>query len=104
VPENRRESTRYTANIETTLIVGEEALEVTITNLSLGGAMIEGVDKLPMDTSVEVTFSIPTHDVPIKVDGVVRWATETGVGVQFSSLRARETWSLNKYFEQISTD
>ena len=104
VPENRRESTRFTVNIDATMVVGEEALEVTFTNLSMGGAMVEGVDRLPMHTQVDVTFSIPTHDEPIKVSADVRWATDTGVGIQFSNLRARETWSLNKLFEQLSNE
>ena len=102
--ENRRQSTRFPVNIDATMIIGEDAHEVLFTNLSLGGAMVTGVDRLPMDTKVEVTFSIPTHEEPINVGADVRWTTETGVGIQFSNLRARETWSLNKFFESLSAE
>ena len=84
------------------MAVGDDMVSVRFANLSLGGALVTGVDKLPMGTKVTVSFSVPTLDQPISVEGTVRWASEGVIGLQFSNLRARETWSLNKYFEQLS--
>ncbi|MBT8492206.1 MAG: PilZ domain-containing protein [Deltaproteobacteria bacterium] len=100
--DNRRTSTRYPVEIDATLRVGEQALEVQLLNLSIGGAFFGGLDKLDMGTQVQVSFRIPTHDETIEVAATTRWSTDLGVGVQFGSLRAREVWSLNKFFESLS--
>jgi hypothetical protein len=101
--DNRRSSTRYPVDIEATLTVGEQTLEVQLINISIGGAFIGGIDRMGMGTQVQISFRIPTHDEPIAVAATTRWSTELGVGVQFGSLRAREVWSLNKFFESLSS-
>jgi hypothetical protein len=54
-----------------------------------------------MGTRVKIRFRVPAHDQPIEVGAQVRWSTEDSIGVQFDGLRAREVWSLNKYFEKL---
>lgn len=75
--------------------------EVSLQNLSLGGAFIAYDGRLPMGKRVEISFAIPTQEQPIAVGGQVRWASDSGAGLQFDGLRARDVWSLNKYFEQF---
>ena len=101
--DNRRTSTRYPVEIDATFRVGEQTHEVQLLNLSIGGAFIGGLDRMDMGTQVHVSFRIPTHDEPLEVAATTRWCTELGVGVQFGSLRAREVWSLNKFFESLSS-
>ena len=99
--DNRRSATRHDCSIAVSLDLEGKTLETVMGNLSLGGAYIALGYRLPMGTQVSLTFRIPTHDEAIKVGGHVRWATDSGVGVQFDGLRAREVWSLNKYFEKL---
>lgn len=99
--DNRRSATRHDCSIAVSLELDGKTIETVMGNLSLGGAYIALGYRLPMGTQVRLTFRIPTHDEPIKTGGAVRWATESGVGVQFDGLRAREVWSLNKYFEKL---
>ena len=99
--DNRRSATRHDCNIAVSFEHEGKVIETVMGNLSLGGAYIQLGHRLAMGTQVKLSFRVPTHDEPIKVGGHVRWATESGVGVQFDGLRAREVWSLNKYFEKI---
>ncbi len=100
MPDNRQ-SVRHSVNLTATVVVGGETHQSKLLNLSLGGALMTHADRLPMGDRVEVEFSIPTQKEPIVVGSAVRWSTETAIGVQFDGLRAREVWSLNKYFETL---
>ena len=70
-------------------------------NLSLGGALMTCDGDIKMGQKVLVTFNIPTHSSAIEVGAAVRWASDGTVGVQFDGMRAREVWSLNKFFETL---
>lgn len=100
--DNRRTSTRYPVDLDATATVGDQTHQVHLENLSLGGAFLTGLERLGIGTTMDFTFSIPTHESPINVNATVRWSTDLGVGIQFGSLRAREVWSLNKYFEDLA--
>lgn len=97
----KRTSVRHDVSLTATLVVGGETHQTEILNLSLGGALIAHHERVANGERVLVTFNIPTHDKPIEVGGSVRWASETALGIQFDGLRAREVWSLNKFFESM---
>ena len=99
--ENRR-STRHPVNIPATVEVDGTSHESVIHNLSLGGGHFGFESRLPMGTRVNVSFRIPNLEQPITVGGAVRWAAPVGIGVQFDGLRAKEVWSLNKFFDTLS--
>jgi Tfp pilus assembly protein PilZ len=101
VTDNRRSATRHDVSIAVTVKVDDDLLETEMRNLSLGGALVAMARRLPMGTQVTVRFRVPTHDQAIEVGARVRWSTDDGVGLQFDGLRAREVWSLNKYFETL---
>lgn len=101
MPSNRRLSTRHTVEISATVEVDGESLNGTLENLSLGGAYLLVDRRLSMGARVELAFRIPTHEEPIVTGASVRWSSETAAGLQFDGLRAREVWSLNKYFEGL---
>jgi hypothetical protein len=102
VPDNRRSSTRHDVELFASVTVDGASQEVRLQNLSLGGAFISYEGRLPMGKQVSISFTIPTQEQPIEVGGQVRWASDTGAGLQFDGLRARDVWSLNKYFEQFA--
>ena len=99
--DNRRSATRHDVSIAVTVTLDGKTVESEMRNLSLGGAYLALGHRVPMGSFVKVRFRVPTHEEPIEVGSHVRWATDTGVGVQFEGLRAREVWSLNKYFEKL---
>ncbi len=82
----------------------EAAVACTVVNLSLGGALVSFEKKIPMGARVHIVFSIPTLPAAaeaIDIGATVRWADQSGIGIQFDGLRARDVWGLNKYFEQL---
>lgn len=98
--DNRRTSTRYDVWIEAKMTINGTTADVTMTNLSLGGALVAGT-KQPMGARAQINFSIPTLEKVIEVGATVRWSDAKGIGLQFDGLRAQEVWALNEYFKQL---
>jgi hypothetical protein len=101
VTDNRRSSTRHTVSIPAKLTIDGAARDATMTNLSLGGALVEAGTKLAMGKRLQINFRVPTMEEPIDIGATVRWADAKGVGIQFDGLRARDVWALNEYFKQL---
>ena len=99
--QDKRSSTRHDVALPVTISIGSQTFERQIDNLSLGGALISHDSRLPMGARVQLAFKVPTQEQAIEVGGAVRWSTELAAGVQFDGLRARDVWSLNKYFELL---
>ena len=74
-------------------------------NISLGGMYVETAEVLPLQTTVQIRFRVPTQPEPIDVTGEVRWVERggpgqaAGMGVRFHGLRARDVWALNRFFQ-----
>ena len=100
--DNRRSATRHDVSIAVTVTIDGKTIESEMQNLSLGGALVMVGYRAAMGTQVKLRFRVPTHEEAIEVGGHVRWSTDSAAGVQFDGLRAREVWSLNKYFEKLS--
>ena len=101
--DNRRSSFRHSVDlaVRVTLAGQPQATDQRLGNLSMGGAYIFGMP-LQMGQRLNVAFSIPTQESVIEVGAVARWLGDDGVGIQFDGLRARDTWALGKYLEQLS--
>jgi hypothetical protein len=104
VPHNRRSSTRHDVDLPVSAEVGGQSVETKLQNLSLGGALLAWEGQVALGDRMEISFRIPTLENPIKVGGAVRWCGGGSVGMQFDGLRAREVWSLNKYFETLPSE
>lgn len=99
---NRRGQTRYDVVVDAQLTVDGTTVDRTINNLSLSGCHLVHDERIGIGTRVQVSFRIPNHEDPIQVGGAVRWSGEEGAGIQFDGLRAKEVWSLNKFFESMA--
>ena len=97
----KRTSVRHDVKISATVVIGGQAHETEMLNLSLGGALLSFSERVATGERVTVTFRVPTQANPIEVGGSVRWASADSLGIQFDGLRAREVWSLNKFFESM---
>ena len=81
--------------------VGGEPEPCRIKNISMGGLLV-AMARVPMGQRLTVWFRVPGLENEIEAAGVVRWATDDAVGMQFDGLRAKETWALGKYIESLS--
>jgi len=74
-------------------------------NISLGGLYLESASPLPLGTTVQLRFQLPTQPEPVEVAGDVRWVVkkgagdQSGIGIRFQGLRARDVWALNRFFQ-----
>ena len=99
--DNRRSSTRHDIEVAAHLTIKGQTHDTTIRNLSLGGASLSFALRVPMGARVTLRFQVPTLEEPIEVQTTVRWSTETGIGLQFDGLRARDVYALGKYFDTL---
>jgi uncharacterized protein (TIGR02266 family) len=106
VPDHfRRTDPRYLRRIEVEIAAGDQKRTATTRNISLGGLFLETAEPFPLQTRLQIRFSIPTQPEPIEVTGEVRWIEQgssdqpAGMGIRFQGLRAREVWALNRFFQ-----
>jgi hypothetical protein len=78
--------------------------ECTISNLSVGGALVSDVPALRMDVRVKLTFALPDLEEVVEIHAKVRWSTVNQIGLQFEGMRAREVWALNRYLKSLRVD
>lgn len=65
-------------------------------DLSLGGMFVETDKPLPYGTNFELAVTLPALPEPAVIEATVRWIGPTGMGVQWGTLRAKETWAINQ--------
>jgi uncharacterized protein (TIGR02266 family) len=101
----RRIDPRYERQLEVEVLF-EGKKQVSLTqNISLGGLYLTSPAPLPIGATVQLRFSLPTQPEPVEVAGDVRWVVskgagdESGIGIRFQGLRARDVWALNRFFQ-----
>jgi hypothetical protein len=99
---NRRSSQRHTVELQARLAVDGQFHDVTIQNLSLGGAQITYDQRMAMGQRVQLVFQLPSRDDAVEVGATVRWNGSDSIGLQFEGLRARDVWALTKFFESLA--
>ena len=101
----RRIDPRYERQLEVEVLFEGKRQTSQTKNLSLGGLYLESASPLPLGTTVQLRFQLPTQPEPVEVAGDVRWVIkkgpgdQSGIGIRFQGLRARDVWALNRYFQ-----
>ena len=96
VTANKRQFERISVQLLVRYPVGGEMVEAYTRDVSLGGIFINTDKGLPYGTVAVFEVRLPALPEPAKIEGTVRWSSSDGMGVQFHSLRARETWAINQ--------
>lgn len=69
-------------------------------NISLGGMFITCNEAVPHGAQVQLRFVLETLGRLVVADAIVRWVeSSSGIGVQFTGLRAQEVWGLQRLIE-----
>jgi c-di-GMP-binding flagellar brake protein YcgR len=94
--ESRRLHERF--DVELPVLVVHEGAEVsgTTVNVSLGGMLLQVERPVPFGANVRIRVELPALKDRTEIPAVVRWDRDGAIGVQFTGLRARDTWALNQ--------
>lgn len=92
----QRQFERFDLVLPLVLVHGSDEIAATSRNISLGGMLIEGTTALPFGTAVKIRIHLPAMKDPSEIPATIRWVRDGAIGVQFGSLRAKETWALNQ--------
>jgi hypothetical protein len=91
---NKRQHERVEIAIPILLLYGEREIETQTRNVSAGGLLVNTVGELPFGASVQIRMMLPGGEVT--VPATVRWVRGDAMGLQFGSLRAKETWAVHQ--------
>jgi uncharacterized protein (TIGR02266 family) len=104
----RRIDPRYERQLEVEVSYEGKKQTSQTRNISLGGLYLDSLTALPIGTTVQLRFALPTQPEPVEVTGDVRWVVKkgsgdaSGVGIRFQGLRAKDVWALNRFFQSGS--
>jgi hypothetical protein len=97
---SRRVQQRFDLQLPVTIEHQGQLHSGTTRNISLGGMFIDLPARIPLGDPVLVRFTIPRLTDPVQTQGHVRWVDgQSGLGIQFAGLRAREVWALQQLFQ-----
>jgi uncharacterized protein (TIGR02266 family) len=104
----RRIDPRYERQLEVEVLFEGKKQTSQTRNISLGGLYLDSGAAMPIGTTVQLRFNLPTQPEPVEVAGDVRWVVKkgtgeaSGIGIRFQGLRARDVWALNRFFQSVS--
>ena len=98
----RRTQQRYSVNLMVDFDLKGQPHRGHAENMSVGGLFMWTTALVSFGETVRLRFTVPDPYETIEVDAQVRWIEKKGdapaqVGLQFSGLRARHVWALNKF-------
>lgn len=93
--EEKRRHPRVSIQVGVTCeIEGEEPFEGTVNDLSVGGVFIESAAVPRFGAKITIMGTLPGTQGVLRLPGVVRWRKDSGFGVQFGLLGAKETHAI----------
>jgi uncharacterized protein (TIGR02266 family) len=104
----RRIDPRYERQLEVEVQYDGKKQTSQTRNISLGGLYLDSLTALPIGTTVQLRFTLPTQPEAVEVAGDVRWIVKkgtgdaSGVGIRFQGLRAKDVWALNRFFQSVT--
>lgn len=100
----RRQQQRFDIRLPVELSYQGRTVSVLTRNLSVGGMFVETDQDIPFGAQVQLSFRVAALPEPIETQATVRWVDAGhGLGVQFTGLRAKAVWALQKLFSEHSS-
>lgn len=97
---------RHTLQIPITIKHGKnKRMKAKLLNVSQGGVAIQVSAALPIRGAVQLDFSLPGTDTPLKVGGQVVWSRQGDTGIKFTELKSvakrdLQMWLARQYLTQ----
>lgn len=110
--DNRRKDSRFDVTIKVDYSTKGMFVSNYVTNLSKGGVFIQTDDPLPIQSQINLTFTLPDFNVKIEAKGKVTWTydikrgTSTivpGMGIKFTELADQHKALIENYINKLST-
>ena len=103
--ENLRQFKRVTIDLGAELMLNHRAFQVTVKDISLGGAYIESSINLQMNEEVELRIFLNAVEHVVEVAGRIAWIKGTdGFGIAFQELKPIDVWALMKQTQSEPKD
>lgn len=97
----RRQHRRVPTQVKSLLRANSHEVEGEVTDLSLGGARIEGSLDVQLGKPIAVKLLIPGNDVPIVIEQAqVQWSVDRTFGVRFLDVPQRELDKLEALIDE----
>jgi hypothetical protein len=98
--DNVRQFKRVTIDLGAELMLNHRAFQVTVKDISLGGAYIQSAVPLEMNEAVEMRIFLNAVEHVVEVAGRVAWLKgKDGFGIAFQELKPIDVWALMKQTE-----
>lgn len=110
--DDRRKDPRFDVNIKVDYSTKGMFVSNYVTNLSKGGVFIQTEDPLPIQSQINLTFTLPEVNIKIEAKGKVTWTYDikrgtstviSGMGIKFTDLTAKHKALIEDYISKLST-
>ena len=109
---DRRKDPRLDVTIKVDYSTKEMFVSNYVTNLSKGGVFIQTEAPLPIQSQINLTFTLPDFNIKIEAKGKVTWTYDIkkgtssivrGMGIKFTDLPEQHKALIEDYISKLST-
>ena len=99
-PYERRRAPRIAVSFPVVVNWGRKQYKWLAREFSEYGILLAGSNKEMVGEDLKLELSLDPNDPPLAVDGVVAYATDTGVGIRFKNISPENQFSLKHYVQK----
>jgi PilZ domain len=82
----QRDYQRLKTNADVDVLVGDRLIQTRTNDISASGIYIKASEKFELNRSVRIVFSIPGHNKPFKLQGIIIRVDVNGIAIKFENI------------------
>ena len=99
-PYERRRAPRISVSFPVMVSWGRKQFRWLAREFSEYGILLAGSNKEMVGEDLKLELALDPNDPPLNVDGIVAYATDTGVGIRFKNVSPENQFSLKHYVQK----
>ena len=99
-PYERRRAPRIAVSFPVVVNWGRKQFKWLAREFSEYGILLAGSNKEMVGEELKLELALDPADPPLEVEGVVAYATDTGVGIRFKNISPDNQFSLKHYVQK----
>jgi hypothetical protein len=99
-PYERRRAPRINVSFPVAVSWGRKQFKWLAREFSEYGILLAGSNKEMVGEDLKLEMALDVNDPPLILDGVVAYATDTGVGIRFKNISPENQFSLKHYVQK----